>query len=110
LDDGNDHNNNNDDDDDGNGSIRGSGCGFVQAFKVDLKSYCICEHGSKLCPAQSTRWNIIATSCTMNFSFPQVLPILVIIAPHPPVFLWEDTAIFVHAFCEAHLYIYITPV
>ncbi|CAM6062266.1 unnamed protein product [Sphagnum tenellum] len=39
------------------------------AFKIDLKSYCICEHGSKLRPAQSTRWNIIATSCTMNFSF-----------------------------------------
>jgi hypothetical protein len=45
----------------------GVGLGFVQAFKIDLKSYCICEHGSKLHPAQSTRWNIIATSCTMNF-------------------------------------------
>ncbi|CAK9265461.1 unnamed protein product [Sphagnum jensenii] len=58
------------------------------AFKIDLKSYCICEHGSKLHPAQSTRWNIIATSCTMNFSFRQVLPILVMYPPpHPtPLF------------------------
>jgi hypothetical protein len=66
----------------------GVGLGFVQAFKIDLKSYCICEHGSKLHPAQSTRWNIIATSCTMNFSFRQVLPILVMYPPpHPtPLF------------------------
>ncbi len=48
------------------------------------------EHGSKLRPAQSTRWNIIATSCTMNFSLPRVLPILVMYPPpHPPVFLWK---------------------
>ncbi|CAK9867856.1 unnamed protein product [Sphagnum jensenii] len=83
------------------------------AFKIDLKSYCICEHGSKLRPAQSTRWNIIATSCTMNFSFRQVLPILVMYSPPPtppPCFPLENTAIFVHAFCEAHLYTYITPV
>jgi len=69
------------------------------------------EHGSKLRPAQSTRWNIIATSCTMNFSFPQVLPILVMYPPPPPpCFPLENTAIFVHSICEAHLYTYITPV
>ncbi|CAM6012441.1 unnamed protein product, partial [Sphagnum balticum] len=59
------------------------------AFKIDLKSYCICEEGSKLRPAQSTRWTI-ATSCTMNFLSHRFFQFLSCIPPPPPpVFLWK---------------------